>query len=313
MSLFVGRSNQTRLVFLRILIVAVIGTLLATRVRPNAVWAVLSSVSLSGLIPVFLLSCAWFVIRIWKWRVLLRALTVPASLATTVLSFSRGNVLGLVTPMQLGDLARATLISQGHKGTAALLVIGDRALDLVALVVLASAGMGLRTPEMLVGLLGVLGVVGLVVAKHRTLGGAILRILKTARLSEFQVSAAIERCSYARWDRRVLLSLVTMSLVTYVVVIAQYHLVLTLISPGYDMRALVFCPVLMLARAVPFTFGGLGAREGVALALLPLYGIPDSAAVAASLLMYPANLLIPLIGALVSLCRRRSVREERAT
>ncbi len=68
-------------------------------------------------------------------------------------------------------------------------------------------------------------------------------------------------------------------------------------------------PVISLVSGMPLTVAGLGAREGVALVLLSLYGIPEADAVAASLLTLAASLVWAIVGAFLlwqGVTRRKS-------
>src|SRR5262249_46489439 len=57
--------------------------------------------------------------------------------------------------------------------------------------------------------------------------------------------------------------------------------------------------VIIILSALPISFAGIGVREGAALVLLGLYGIPSATAVDASLLTLTAALFWALIGALL--------------
>jgi glycosyltransferase 2 family protein len=58
-------------------------------------------------------------------------------------------------------------------------------------------------------------------------------------------------------------------------------------------------PVVVAISALPLTFAGLGAREGAALTLFGLYGVPSEDAVGASLLMVATSLLWAILGGLL--------------
>jgi len=68
-------------------------------------------------------------------------------------------------------------------------------------------------------------------------------------------------------------------------------------------------PVIAIVSGLPITVGGLGTREGAALALLGLYGITGSEAVAASLLTFSVSMIWALAGGL--LLWRESARQRR--
>jgi rSAM/selenodomain-associated transferase 2 len=55
-------------------------------------------------------------------------------------------------------------------------------------------------------------------------------------------------------------------------------------------------PVICILSALPITIGGLGIREGAALALLTMYGVPKADAVAASLLTLATGMVWTAIG-----------------
>jgi len=66
-------------------------------------------------------------------------------------------------------------------------------------------------------------------------------------------------------------------------------------------RLLWTLPVIVAISALPISIGGLGTREGAALFLLGLYGVPESIAVATSLLTMAAISFWALIGGLLFL------------
>ncbi|MDB6018283.1 MAG: hypothetical protein JWR19_2772 [Pedosphaera sp.] len=64
-------------------------------------------------------------------------------------------------------------------------------------------------------------------------------------------------------------------------------------------------PVISIVSGMPFTVAGLGFREGAAMALLGLYGIPPATAVAGSLLTLGARLFWAVIGGILLWWERR--------
>jgi uncharacterized membrane protein YbhN (UPF0104 family) len=68
-------------------------------------------------------------------------------------------------------------------------------------------------------------------------------------------------------------------------------------------------PVVVAVSALPFTFAGLGAREGAALTLFGLYGVREEDAVGASLLMVASSLSWTVVGGLLYWRERRRKRK----
>jgi uncharacterized membrane protein YbhN (UPF0104 family) len=67
-------------------------------------------------------------------------------------------------------------------------------------------------------------------------------------------------------------------------------------------------PIITIISALPITMAGLGAREGAALTLLGLYGVPAETAVAASLLTVAVSLSWAVIGAGLCFLEERRYR-----
>lgn len=112
--------------------------------------------------------------------------------------------------------------------------------------------------------------------------------------------------------RSLALALLT-ALASYGVVLLQYHLLIASFAPRYDRRLLRWLPLLMATRLLPFTFGGLGVREHLAASIFPRFGVGPAPAAAVALLMFAANILLPLVG-MTSwfLSRPRTRSQERA-
>ncbi len=282
-----------------------VGSLLARKVSFGEAISVFSSIPLSAVAPILLLSCLWFIARVARWGYLLRSCAVPASRTATVFSFGRGLIMGIATPLQLGELARATCIREGYRGAASILVIVDKVFDLAALGILASIGIGIHASRPLLGMLGAV-LVGILLGFGARLAMMSTHLLaRVGWFSEERIRDVRVRLLSVVENRGVSSLLLLLSLLAYLVVVAQYYLILGLLAPGYDKGALIVCPAIILARAMPFTFSGLGVRESVALALFPKFGVPGTAAVAVSLAMFVINAWIPLIFSIISLLPRR--------
>jgi rSAM/selenodomain-associated transferase 2 len=72
-------------------------------------------------------------------------------------------------------------------------------------------------------------------------------------------------------------------------------------------------PLIAIISALPITVAGLGTREGAALLLLGLYGVPEATAVAASLLTLSASVIWAIVGGLLLWRESWRQRQQRTT
>ena len=285
---------------LRIALVIIFGLLVFSKVRPGRVVTALAGVSAMDIVTLCLGSLVLFGIRVLKWAILLRASGIPAGFSHMIFSFARGVASGSVTPMQIGEITRATSVPKGYRGRCIGLMVIDKALDLLALVALAVVSIGYSRDRLIPGLVAA-GVILAIALRYRL---AIISFTFAAfsKLSRALGSTRADfRLPIWQWNMRITLGAMVLSLIGYAIIGAQYGLLFQIINPGYDRAALLVCPLMILARAVPLTFSGLGIREGIAVSLLPRFGLSPEESVGASLVMYVLNLWLPLVIALVSI------------
>jgi uncharacterized membrane protein YbhN (UPF0104 family) len=91
-----------------------------------------------------------------------------------------------------------------------------------------------------------------------------------------------------------------LTLLSFVVVLLQFGIILlSWHTWSLDIVFLTF-PLVVLTNVLPITIGGLGVREAAAAVLLGHYGVSQSHAVLAALLMFALNTALPgIVGALV--------------
>jgi uncharacterized membrane protein YbhN (UPF0104 family) len=91
-----------------------------------------------------------------------------------------------------------------------------------------------------------------------------------------------------------------LTLLSFLVVLVQFGIILlSWRSWSLDIVFLTF-PLVVLTNVLPITIGGLGVREAAAAVLLGHYGVSQSHAVLAALLMFALNTALPgIVGALV--------------
>lgn len=109
---------------------------------------------------------------------------------------------------------------------------------------------------------------------------------------------------------KLLVSCMAIRLITSGVDMVQLGLLIHAFHPIGFIAVLATYPLILLINTFPITISGIGVREGAAAFLLSFFGIPASAAVMASFLLFCINTLLPgIVGAfLASQCVKRNVR-----
>lgn len=89
------------------------------------------------------------------------------------------------------------------------------------------------------------------------------------------------------------------SMLAFIITLSQCFLLINSFeSVSFAVVFAVF-PIVIISNILPFTIGGLGVREGVAVVLLSFFGVSASAAANSSFLLFFINTLTPgVIGAL---------------
>jgi hypothetical protein len=298
------------------LVVRVLGTAaalawIAARVDLPSARAALARISLQSFAIATGLVAANVVVGAVRWRALLRAYgaTRTAGLATLVrlyfIAFFYNNYLpGAVA----GDVGRAVVTrdaftDQGATGALAVVLV-ERALGLLGLFALLAAGLvatrgGLDARALWwwtgLGSLGSLALVAAIpLAKH--LGPRL-----PARL--VRITAIAGKLPALR-DGRAFLTAIALSVATQALIALAGWVVLAQLAPIDPWASLLVVPLAAATAFLPITVGGAGAREAVYVALCgSLFGMPEDDALAASLGLWLAHLIVGAAGGVVQLAR----------
>ena len=248
-----------------------------------------------------------------RWRQLLAAYGAerrPAmrrAIALYFVSFFYNNYLpGAVT----GDVVRGVVTRDvfGERGATAgiAVVLVERALGLTAVFGLLALGVGLAGSTLDTGSLWLWSGVGLAGA-----AGIVLSVPFARRLAPrlTHASIALGRIA-ARMPElaavRPFVAAVLFSFVTQGQIVLAGWVLLHAVAPQVGIAdALLLVPLAAATQFLPITVGGAGAREAVFVVLgAKLFGIARADALAASLALWLANLLIGGAGGLVQLATR---------
>jgi glycosyltransferase 2 family protein len=247
-----------------------------------------------------------------RWRALLRAYgaqAVPSLMVTTrlyVIATFYNTYLpgGLVGDVMRGVVSRESFGEHGTTGAMAVVLI-ERALGLFALFVIVAAGL-LITDISDAGSLWMWTAVGLVAAVAAVFALPFGR--KLARFLPGPLSRIAERLPTVTrpYD---FAAATALSLVTQLAAAMAGWLLLHDVDPHVSFSsALLVVPLAAATAYLPVTVGGAGAREAVFITLCAkLFGMPSHDALAASLMLWFAILIVSATGGVWQLLSRKAI------
>jgi glycosyltransferase 2 family protein len=202
-----------------------------------------------------------------------------------------GFALGLITPGRLGELARCVFVREQERAQVALLTLLDRLLDLWALFALVGASLFFLVPypAAVFGVAVWLALLPVVMGLPRLL----VRLSKLAPKpwrSRWHLTEAVAELPHIQTPRYAILALGAMW-----AELASFFFLLCAFFPTGFTTAVATYPYIVLAGDLPFSFSGMGVREGVAALLLSPYAVPSGAAVDAALLWFAFAILLPAV------------------
>ncbi|MEM1054178.1 MAG: lysylphosphatidylglycerol synthase transmembrane domain-containing protein [Bacteroidota bacterium] len=237
-----------------------------------------------------------------RWWRLVRCVNPDVTYVSALVAVLGGYPLGLLTPGRVGEyVGRAALLQGIPGGQAAALTFGEKMATLAAVLVVG-----------LVALAHFLGTVASpsplwpAVAVFTTLwtGALLLALLfpSGARgvLGTLLPFAPVRRAldAFEAISRREAAVLIGLSFVRYAVFTGQFVLLTLAFAPDTSaFAATAGVALVYFAKSAvhSVTLGDLGVREGAAVFFLGAHGIPEAAALDASLAVFAINLLLPAL------------------
>jgi len=250
-----------------------------------------------------------------RWQLLLRLEGVERSLGWTLGSFLRGRFVGVFTPSTMGlDVYRVMDVGAGGRGPAGRAVLVEKLYGLVALAMVSAALLPFGL-QRLFGALGTLGVAGLGLAAAA--GVAALerpQILAALGARLPKVGGRLQRWAEAlragRPDRSTRLRLLGLGLATHAATAAIFAATGAALGVNASPAELAIVGnAIILATLLPLSVGGVGVREGTAVALLATQGVGAGDAALLAFLGYLCAQPPALVGGLWSTLRREPPRE----
>jgi len=237
-----------------------------------------------------------FAVQIMKWGYLLSG-SVKASRGDLIRSVIGGYAFVLATPGRVGEFSRALFIP----GESKLKTMGFVAIDMLSAFSIVALLSGLSLALLHWGLftlvpLAIMGSFTLIVLRPHLLG---IGGQKLSRLHLLRGKFSLLLDGIQTLSSRRLVMLLLISLLYFLVYSTQFYLLLSAFEK-VDFRVMVICfPLVMLINSLAITVGGLGVREGAAVLVFARFGVQESSALGAALLLFTINILIPGLFGLV--------------
>jgi len=276
----------------------------------------LKRVHLGLLLACVAIATSTFVLRIFRWKILLRAVDGSALpngplWHSIAIGFMANNVL----PFRAGELLRCiaiTRLTRTRLTSAISSIAAERLFDGVALVLILTTGLmlsglpasaavkGVRVSHiaLIAGVTFVAGLVlaGLVVAFPKPAERLILKLVPFPRLADrlvAMIEGIVHGLSVVRSPFRVLAVLAWSVLIWLVSVISFFVAFKAFGIPINFAGAMLMQGLLAFAISVPTAPGFVGVFEGAIKATLLLYGLSDNVAVTYAL-VYHATTFVPI-------------------
>ena len=273
-------------------------------------------VGICGFITILGLSLVNYTLRFGRWQIYLAALKHRIALKPSSIIYFAGFAL-TTTPGKAGELLRGVFL-QKHgvpytTSTAAFL--SERLSDLLAITILASLGANIHK----YGQFFMIGAVAVVICLTLLIFSNFLTLLRTKlathanRLANF-ISHFLTLLSQARRCHTpiILFFASTLSLLAWAAEAYSFYLVLQWMgyNPSIEFAFSVYA-LSMLAGALSFLPGGLGGTEVVMAALLIWAGMPETQAIAATVIIRLATLWFAVaLGAAVMILGQHNLRDK---
>jgi uncharacterized membrane protein YbhN (UPF0104 family) len=249
-----------------------------------------------------------------RWQVLLRARGIELPASVLFREYLVGRFAGAFTPSTAGlDVYRAIAVARrtGKKAASTSVIVAEKFLGLFALAIVAMIVIPFGTTFFGPYAIWIAAAIG-----AGSLAG-VIAMLHPSRLLPFapaSVRAKIDafRCSGLTPP----VGAIATSLGVLGHSCAASMFVATALAVGVDAGPVLLFVVgasIVVATLVPISIGGIGVREGVAVALLGTLGVSSGDALLVALLGYAATQVPALAGGLVSALPTRTQRPEEIT
>lgn len=270
----------------------IIFSIVLARIDLGGMSEVITSARPGLILAAVALTAPFFFVKSYRWQRILRQYEIDVSSRQALQMYCAGLFVGQATPGQLGELVRARFLwARGHDPIKATVsVVVDRALDLVALVLVAIPGFGLvfgtgATVVLLIALLAMTITIILVRPRrvlHVISGKLGARTHGVASRIE-ELFGSMEQSMRTKGD---VSFLVITTLGVLGINMVRFYLLLMSLGLSLPIVSFVFgVPLANLLGLLPITIFGVGTRDAVLALVFHQAGGTTEDAVAFSLMI----------------------------
>ena len=299
-------------VVLRLAVAAGLFTLLFRRIEGTHIIRAFADAETGALALACMLMAPNLALQVLKWRYLLRAAGIPATMASSTVTVLGGMFLGAATPARTGELGRGIFMSGGPVLSIAALTAVDKGYNQVVVLCTGLIGCAAWLGPPWSVMLAVAAVVpaAALLAVHR-LEPLIRRLVHrfTRADAPDRVLAVVDTLS-----QRTIAGMFLYALAFYAVYAVQFFLFLRAFTGLDAATAVRTIPVVYLVDLLlPVSVGAFGVKETAAVELLGSAGVAAAPVFAATLLQNTITFLVPAVagGVIAMLARPRSPRQDR--
>ena len=313
-------GRQALIWLFKILVSAGLLAVLFARVDFTALWSRARSASPLWLAASLGLYFLMVLLSAWRWRVLLSAARVSLTLGRLLTSFLVATFFNNFLPSNIGgDVVRIadTARPAGSKTVATLIVLGDRAIGLLALLLIAAIGAsvaddlpgtGVIGPSMLWAAFGGALTVALALVFHPSLLLRILRPVK--RVHPDWIGERLERLdgllAQLRLSPGALATCLACAVVVQLLLVAFYMALARSMEVPVDYwQMALIVPLTFLMQMLPVSLNGFGVREAAFAYYFTRIGLSIEQALLVSFMGAVMMMIFSISGAAASIGRGR--------
>ena len=278
----------------KVLGLLLLGALVAQRLDPRSVAGAFHGTSAQVAAAVSLFMAA-MVFRVAKWVVQARATGFEFRLLPLIHGFLWGILLGVVTPMRLGEMYRfgalrknGAPLAGADLGLAAAALVLEKSYEVLTLTTLVAAGAMVALPVWWVGV-GLWGCVAIGAAFG--LGNMPVPALP-GRLGDVLGTLKSARAALSVPQRVYIVGCTLVANLLNLVGAAFVYRMFGEIAWGDLLFGL---PVVAFSSAIPITISGMGLREMASMQVFGRAGYPESAAAVAATLVFLGTNILPAL------------------
>ena len=233
-----------------------------------------------------------------KWRYVLSLIKPGVSGKESLYSLLVGFTFGFITPGRIGEFGRAFFVKDCHwmqafGGAAGLLLILGHQLHFYAML-----------PIVIFTIIALLMLRYVLV--HPELFRAFLYNLNI--MLPFREKIKLLISSFDNFHRHQALRLLGLSVLLYLIILAQYQMLLLAFEPIHPYHTFQGVSSMLLVKSMlPISLGDLGIRESAAIFFLGKLGTSKAAAFNASILIFVINVLTPSLVGLALVLKNRLI------